>query len=159
MDPVRKKRRRRKRRVEEPLTEELLEELLEASDPRAFADRHRLARRTLSGYLQQLLEEKGLERAEVVRRAGLNDTFGCQIFMGQRGASRNKVLQLAFAMGLSLREANRLLQAAGVNDSWAMPWPVLTVCPFCPLWPGRPWASRICRITLTSISTGATAAN
>ena len=116
MDPVRKKRRRRKRRVEEPLTEELLEELLEASDPRAFADRHRLARRTLSGYLQQLLEEKGLERAEVVRRAGLNDTFGCQIFMGQRGASRNKVLQLAFAMGLSLREANRLLQAAGVNE-------------------------------------------
>ena len=57
----------------------------------------------------------GLERARVVREAGLNETFGYQIFMGQRGASRNKVLQLAFAMRLSLREANRLLQAAGSN--------------------------------------------
>ena len=111
-----KKRKRRKRRVKEPLTEELLQELLAAPDPRAFAERHRLEKRTLSGYLQQLLEEKGLERAETVRRAGLNDTFGYQIFMGQRGASRDKVLQLALAMGLSLKEANRLLQAAGANE-------------------------------------------
>ena len=110
------KRKRGKRRGEEPLTEELLQELLAAPDPHAFAERHRLEKRTLSEYLRQLLEEKGLERAETVRRAGLNDTFGYQIFMGQRGASRDKVLQLAFAMGLSLKEANRLLQAAGANE-------------------------------------------
>ena len=52
----------------------------------------------------------------MVREAGINDTFGYQIFMGQRGASRDKVLQLAFAMALSLKEANRLLQAAGANE-------------------------------------------
>lgn len=102
--------------MKEPLTEELLEELLNATDPRAFADQHHLVKRSLSDYLQQLLDEKGLERAEVVRAAGLNDTFGYQIFMGQRGASRNKVLQLAFAMGLSFKETNRLLQAAGANE-------------------------------------------
>ena len=50
-----------------------------------------------------------------MRRAGLNDTFGYQIFMGPRGASRNKVLQLAFALGLTLKEADRLLQAAGAS--------------------------------------------
>ena len=38
-----------------------------------------------------------------------------RIFMGQRGASRNKVLQLAFALGLTLKEADRLLQAAGAS--------------------------------------------
>ena len=102
--------------MKEPLTEELLEELLSAPDPVKFAEKHRIARRSLSEYLQQLLDEKGLERAEVVRASGLNDTFGYQIFMGQRGASRNKVLQLAFAMGLSLKEADRLLQAAGANE-------------------------------------------
>lgn len=102
--------------MKEPLTDELLDELLSASDPRSFVKEHRIGTRSLSGYLQQLLEEKGLERADVVREAGLNETFGYQIFMGQRGASRNKVLQLAFAMGLSLREANRLLQAAGANE-------------------------------------------
>lgn len=101
--------------MKEPLTEELLQELLSVSDVRAFADKHRITKRNLSESLQQLLDEKGLARADVVRKAGLNETFGYQIFMGQRGASRNKVLQLAFAMGLTLRETNRLLQAAGAN--------------------------------------------
>lgn len=102
--------------MREPLTEELLQELLAAPDARSFAERHRLAKRSLSDYLQQLLDEKGFERADIVRKAGLNDTFGYQIFMGQRGASRNKVLQLAFAMRLTLKEADRLLQAAGANQ-------------------------------------------
>ncbi len=101
--------------MKEPLTEELLQELLNASDVRAFADKHRMAKRNMSEYLQYLLDEHGLLRADVVREAGLNETFGYQIFMGQRGASRNKVLQLAFAMHLSLKEADRLLQAAGAN--------------------------------------------
>ncbi|HIW75130.1 MULTISPECIES: XRE family transcriptional regulator [Gordonibacter] len=102
--------------MREPLTEELLQELLAAPDPRSFAERHRLTKRSLSEYLQYLLDEKGFERSDIVRKAGLNDTFGYQIFMGQRGASRNKVLQLAFAMGLTLKEADRLLQAAGANQ-------------------------------------------
>ena len=45
----------------------------------------------------------------------LNHTFCSQIFMGQRGAARNKVLQLALALGLTLKEADRLLQAAGAS--------------------------------------------
>ena len=110
------KRRRRKRRVEEPLTDELLDELLSAPDPQTFANARNIGVRSMSNYLQQLLDEKSLVRAEVIRRAGLNETFGYQIFMGQRGASRNKVLQLAFAMKLTLKEADRLLQAAGVNE-------------------------------------------
>lgn len=107
--------RKRKRRMKEPLTEELLQELLSASDPCAFADKHRIEERRLPDYLQQLLDEKGLARADVIRAAGLNETFGYQIFMGQRGASRNKVLQLVFALRCTLREANRLLQAAGAS--------------------------------------------
>lgn len=102
--------------MKEPLTEELLEELLAAPDPARFVAAHKIRARSLSGYLQQLLDEKGLVRAAVIREAGLNETFGYQIFMGQRNPSRNKVLQLVFAMGLSLKEANRLLQAAGTNE-------------------------------------------
>ena len=102
--------------MKEPLTEELLAELLAASDPVEFADAHRITARTLDEYLAGLLETKGLKRAEVVKRAGLNETFGYQIFKGQRHPSRDKVLQIAFAMGLDLRETNRLLQAAGTNE-------------------------------------------
>ena len=102
--------------MKEPLTDELLREHLDAPDPGAFAKKHRLTERTLSEYLQYLLVEHGLKRADVIREANLNSTFGYQIFTGQRQASRNKVLQLAFAMHLSLLETNRLLQAAKVNE-------------------------------------------
>ena len=97
------------------MTEDLLNELLDSPDPAAFASKHKLACRSLPDYLQQLLDERGLRRPEVVRQAGINPTFGYQIFVGQRNPSRNKLLQLAFAMKLSLRETNRALSAAGVN--------------------------------------------
>lgn len=108
--------RRRKKRVEEPLTDELLAELMDAPDVRSFVADYRLSERTLPEYLSQLLQEKGLIRAEVVRAAGINDTFGYQIFMGQRNPSRDYLLALCFAMRLTLKEADRLMQAAGVNE-------------------------------------------
>lgn len=102
--------------MEEPLTEDMLTELLEAPDPAQFIDRAEVGRRDLSGYLNQLLEERGLRRAAVVRAAGINETFGYQIFIGARKASRDNLLKIAFALGLPLREANRLLQAGGANE-------------------------------------------
>ncbi len=102
--------------MEEPLTEELLSELLSSPSPESFIDQNGLVERSLSEYLQRLLAEKGLKQSAVVRDAGLNNTFGYQIFKGTRKASRNKLLQIAFAMGLDLRETDRLLQAAGVNE-------------------------------------------
>ena len=102
--------------MEEPLTEELLRELLAAPSPQAFNERHQQPERDLPGYLQELLAEKGLKQADVVREANLNPTFGWQVFVGQRGASRNKILQIALAMRLGLRETNRLLKVAGHNE-------------------------------------------
>ncbi len=100
----------------EPLTEELLDELLDAPRIDAFIEGHDFEAPSLSDYLQQLLEEKDLARADVVRMANLNETFGYQIFTGTRNPSRNKVLQIVFAMALTLREANRALRAAGVSS-------------------------------------------
>lgn len=102
--------------MKEPLTEELLDELLASPSAVSFTAKHRIKERTLSSYLQFLLEEKGLVRAQVIRAAGLNETFGYQIFTGARKPGRNKVLQLAFAMQLDLRETNRLLKASGANE-------------------------------------------
>lgn len=102
--------------MKEPLTEELLGQLLESGNPVEFADAHRIGTRNLPDYLQQLLDEKGLARAAVIRDAGLNETFGYQIFMGQRNASRNKLLQIVFALKCTLREANRLLHAGNASQ-------------------------------------------
>ena len=63
------------------MTEDLLNELLDSPGPAAFASKHKLACRSLPDYLQQLLDERGLRRPEVVRQAGINPTFGYQIFV------------------------------------------------------------------------------
>ena len=111
-----KKRRRRKRRVKEPLTNELLDELLASSDPAEFARKHKITHRSLPDYLQQLLDEKGLKRSDVVREAGLDATYGYNIFMGTRSPSREKLLPLLFTMKCTLQEANRILRAAGHSE-------------------------------------------
>lgn len=98
---------------DEPLTERLLAELLDAPSIDAFVSTHESVERSLSDYLNQLLASKGLSRPRVIRAAGLNPTFGYQIFTGQRNPSRDKVLQLTLAMGCTLTETNRALQAAG----------------------------------------------
>ncbi len=97
----------------EKLTEEFLCELLDSNSLDDYVNEHDLERVSLSDYLQQLLEEKHLKRSRVVHMADINETFGYQIFTGQRGASRNKVLQIAFAMALTLTECKRALRAAG----------------------------------------------
>ena len=103
--------RKRKRRVKEPLTEDLLDELLSAPDPVKFAGKHRLHGRDLPSYLQQLLDEKGLVRPEVVRQAGLNPVW-LSDFRRQRKPSRNKLLQLAFAMSCTLRKRTAFYRPA-----------------------------------------------
>lgn len=107
--------RRRKKRVEEPLTEDMLSELLAADNPSRFVRKTQPEPRSLAEYLNELLAAKDLKRPQVIRAAGINETFGYQVFTGARRASRNNLLKLAFALGLSVREANRLLQAGETN--------------------------------------------
>ena len=101
------------------LTEELLNELLDAPSIDGYIRQHDFAAPSLSDYLKQLLQEKGLERSRVVRMDDLNETFGYQIFTGTRHPSRNKVLQIAFAMALSMKETNRALPLPGQTSSTA----------------------------------------
>ena len=96
----------------EALTEEFLNTILGADSLDRFLADECFVERNLSAYLQQLLEEKGLKQAQVVKDAQVNSTFGYQIFKGTRNCSRDTVLKICFAMGLSVREANRALQAA-----------------------------------------------
>lgn len=102
--------------VAERLTEEVLQELLDAPSLDEFIDAHEFPAVTLPEFLERMLEKKGLKRSRVVRMADLNETFGYQIFSGARNPSRDKVLQIAFAMALSLRETNRALMAAGASS-------------------------------------------
>lgn len=101
--------------MSEVLTEEFLNKICNAESIDEVFQEEDFVSRSLSDYLQMLLDEKGLKRSQVVNEAQLNSTFGYQIFTGSRSCSRDKLLRIAFAMGLSVRETDRALQAAGHN--------------------------------------------
>ncbi|MBR2834210.1 MAG: helix-turn-helix transcriptional regulator [Coriobacteriales bacterium] len=105
------------------MTEELLEQLMASATPEAYLNRARadgdLVARDLSGYLHELLNKKELTRADVIRASGLNTTFVYQIFEGSRGVSRGTALLLAFGLGCTVKETQRLLTHAGFSQLYS----------------------------------------
>ena len=63
--------------------------------------------------LRAMCQEKGLSMAEVIRATQLDRTYGYQLFNGTRNPSRDKILMLAFGMGLDVTETQQLLRAGG----------------------------------------------
>ncbi len=104
------------RNMAEKLTTKLLDELLFSRSLEHFLQENEQEKPSLAGILNQLLTEKKLCKNEVINRSQLNKTFAYQIFSGDRMAKRDKVLQLAFAMSLSLKETQKVLRAAGANE-------------------------------------------
>ena len=62
--------------------------------------------------LAQLCKQRGLKPVEVIRRADLERSYGHQLFNGTRKPSRDKLLQIAFGLGLTVEETQTLLKTA-----------------------------------------------
>lgn len=73
-------------------------------------ERAPLDERSLGEWATDLMREKGLMRSNVIRASKLNPTFGYQILAGQRRPSRDKLIQLAFGLGLDAAGASSLLE-------------------------------------------------
>ena len=95
-------------------TREMENRLFAAPDFAEFLKENRDGMRTprLCYHLSELCRARGLRPVEVVRRAGLERTYGHQLFSGIRKPSRDKLLQLAFGFGLSVEETQELLKVA-----------------------------------------------
>ncbi len=102
----------------EPLTDELLQQLLDSATPEAYLAQANLPSRSLADYAHQLLEERGISRADVIRASGINATFAYQVFKGERNIGRDHAIMLAFGLRCSLVETQRLLRLAGVSELW-----------------------------------------
>ena len=96
----------------------LLQKLLQSASPEAYLADLPSYDRTLADYLGELLRGRGLRRSEVIRRSGINATFGYQIFQGTRRPGRDNALALAMALGCNLRQTQRLLRLAGLSELW-----------------------------------------
>lgn len=104
--------------AKEHLTEDLLERLLAAPSPEVYLGEGEIIDRELADYLRELLSERGIKRADVVRASGLNATVVYDIFAGKSKPGRDNALMLAFGLGCTLRETQRLLRLAGVSELW-----------------------------------------
>lgn len=83
--------------AKECLTEDLLVRLLAANSPKDYLDQEDIADRKLPDYLFELLDEKGVKRADVVRASGLHPTVVYDIFAGKSLPGRDNAIMLAFA--------------------------------------------------------------
>lgn len=101
----------------ERLTEELLNDLLFTDSLSSYLNNELLKTDiSLSDYLNGQLEAKRLKKSVVIRNSKLNPTFAYQLFSGDRNASKDKLLQIAFSMGLDLIETQRLLKIANAGE-------------------------------------------
>ncbi len=73
--------------------------------------------KSLSEYLNFLLDEKKLKKNDVISESNLDKNYAYQIFSGtKKNPSRDKLLMIAFGMKLSLNETSKLLKIANLAD-------------------------------------------
>lgn len=79
-----------------------------------FADKNEenFVHSDFSEYINQLSREKEIAPVQIIKNAQIDRVYGHQLFSGTRKPSRDKVLQLAFGLGLSLEETQKLLRMA-----------------------------------------------
>lgn len=102
-------------------TDELLKELSETNNITDYISNNEInfADFSLSEYLKKLLDEKQLTKAEVIRKSELSEIYAYQILSGLKSPTRNKVLCLAFGMGLNVAETQQLLKSCNIPFLYA----------------------------------------
>ena len=73
--------------------------------------------KTIAEYLDMLLNEKKLQKNEVIARSNLDRNYAYQIFNGRKtNPSRDKMIMLSIGMGLTLEETRKLLKVSALPD-------------------------------------------
>ena len=73
----------------------------------------------LADHLNQLLADKNITVADVVRGSYLDRGYVYQIFSGKKTPSRDKLIAIAFGMHLSGDETQKMLKFSGNRDLYA----------------------------------------
>lgn len=105
-------------RQPERLTSDLLEQLLASSTIESYLSEPEVADRSLTDYLGELLESRGIKRSDVVRASGINSTFVYDIFVGRSKPGRDRAIMLAFGLGCDLPQTQRLLRLCNASELW-----------------------------------------
>lgn len=95
-------------------TRTLLRRIFKASSLSSFLSENESAMTmpTFTDFLAKLCQERNMIREHVILNAGIDRSFGHQLFRGARKPSRDNVIRLAFGFGLTLEETQELLKSA-----------------------------------------------
>lgn len=93
------------------ITDELLKALKNASDIESFFKSHenQFINETTSSYLNKMLELRNINISAIAKNSGTGE-YVYKIFRGDRAASRDVLISIAFSMKLSLEETQLLLR-------------------------------------------------
>jgi len=67
---------------------------------------------SFSDYIREMCKSRGETPQHVIKRSGIERTYGHQIFNGTRKPSRDKVIQLALGLGLNVEQTQKMLKIA-----------------------------------------------
>ena len=115
-------------------TVKIVEELGLCPDFQTFYKENRdyMISQNLSELLAQFLEEKGLSKAKVIKKAEVSEIYGYQIFSGVRVPERKKLLCLAVGMELNIDETQKLLKSAGYSQLYVkLPFDSIVIYGIC----------------------------
>ena len=95
-------------------TSALLRKLFNTPDIETFfeSNAEEMALPAFHAYITDICKSTGLVPEQVIKHAGIERTYGHQLFNGTRNPSRDKVIQLAFGFRLDVEDTQKLLQIA-----------------------------------------------
>lgn len=102
-------------------TDELLSQLKKSSNINSYMKENQsnLIQKSLSEYLNEILEQKHLRKADVIRKSEVNEIYSYHIFSGKRTPSRDKLICICLGMDLKVEEINQALKYAGYGILYA----------------------------------------
>mgnify|MGYP001073891055 FL=1 len=88
--------------------------MFKAANPQRFLNENEqlFVTPSFTEYLDALCLERKAVREQIIHRAGIERSFGHQLFRGSRKPSRDNVLRLAFGFGIDVDETQIMLRAA-----------------------------------------------
>ena len=94
-------------------TDELLKILKRTPDLNDYLkeEQENILSSSLHEHLMQLTMEKNISMAQCIKEAGIDRTYGYQIFSGAKTPTRDKVIALSFGLHLTFEETQTLLKS------------------------------------------------
>ena len=107
--------------MDEKTTEELRHEIKAATDIEDYLESNKESLNVcnLSEYLNMLLAQKGITKADVVRDSLMTRSYVDQIFSGEKTPLRDKLIAIAFGLHLSDEEAQTMLKISKNRELYA----------------------------------------